>query len=277
MHLPKISIVTPSFNQGQFLEESICSVINQEYSNLEYIIIDGGSSDNSVEIIRKYENHLHYWVSEKDTGFSEAINKGFKKATGDIFSWLNSDDILLPGALNTISRFFQQFPRVGIVYGDRLIIDEQSNVLAKRQDCFFSPIFFRFEKSIPQESTFWRKDLFYQVGGLDEELNYAIDFDLWCRLSKITKIKYIPFLIGAFRKQPLQKSQNFRLVGDQEKYNTITTNFGWYPPKSFKKIFKYTLIILKKIYIKFGIHQLRIIYYQKKLSKRGNITLAKGS
>src|SRR5687768_13083798 len=107
MNSPKISIITPSYNQGRFIEETILSVINQNYPNLEYIIIDGGSTDNTVEIIRKYEQHLAYWVSEKDGGQSEAINKGFKKATGDIVCWINSDDFFMPGALSKVADCFE--------------------------------------------------------------------------------------------------------------------------------------------------------------------------
>src|SRR5450759_2806690 len=119
----KISVITPSYNQGQFLEETILSVINQNYPNLEYFIIDGGSTDNSIEIIKKYEKHLTYWVSEKDNGQAHAINKGFKKATGDIVCWINSDDLLIQGAINTISNYFSRNPDVQFINGYTLRID----------------------------------------------------------------------------------------------------------------------------------------------------------
>src|SRR5690606_28750520 len=117
-NLPKISIITPSYNQSNFLEETILSVINQNYPNLEFFVIDGGSTDHSVEIIKQYENKIDFWVSEKDNGQSHAINKGFKRATGTIITWLNSDDVLTPGILHKIAEKFSQLPDdVGLIYG----------------------------------------------------------------------------------------------------------------------------------------------------------------
>ena len=121
---PRISIVTPSFNQGRFLERTILSVLNQNYPNLEYIVMDGGSTDESVEIIKKYENYLAYWISEKDNGQSDAIKKGFQKSTGEILAWLNSDDIYLSGALRGVAGFFRDGKGTEVVYGNRYIIDE---------------------------------------------------------------------------------------------------------------------------------------------------------
>src|SRR4030066_2441490 len=120
---PKISVITPSYNQGQFIEETIISVIGQKYPELEYIIIDGGSTDNSTAIIRKYERDLAYWISEKDSGQSEALNKGFKKASGDIVCWINSDDLLLPGSLKIVAEYFWKHPDVMFINGNTLRID----------------------------------------------------------------------------------------------------------------------------------------------------------
>src|ERR1700733_11361468 len=125
----KISVITPSYNQGQFIEETILSVLNQDYDNTEYIVIDGGSTDNTVEIIKKHENKLAYWVSEKDNGQSHAINKGFKLATGDIICWINSDDILIQGALKRVSQYFSDNPDKLIVNGYTMRIDSTSNIL----------------------------------------------------------------------------------------------------------------------------------------------------
>jgi glycosyltransferase involved in cell wall biosynthesis len=123
-HLPKVSIITPSFNQGQFLEASIRSVLEQDYPNLEYIVVDGGSKDESVEIIKKYQDRLAWWVSEKDKGHADALNKGFSKVTGDILAWLNSDDIYFPNAVSEAVSVLTQNPKVGMVYGDADLIDD---------------------------------------------------------------------------------------------------------------------------------------------------------
>ena len=130
---PKISIVTPSYNQGQFLEDTILSVINQNYSNLEYIIIDGGSNDNSVEIVKKYENRLKYWISEKDFGQTHAINKGFKKSTGEMINWINSDDLLEPNALNILSEEIVKSPKADIYFGDFRKINSRNQTIFIRK------------------------------------------------------------------------------------------------------------------------------------------------
>jgi len=134
---PKISIVTPSYNQAEFLERTILSVLNQNYPNLEYIIIDGGSTDGSVEIIKKYEKYLSYWVSEKDRGQAHALNKGFEKATGDLVGWQNSDDIYLPGAFRKVAEVYRNNPNYDVYFGNIYFIDEEDNII---RDLKFSPL-----------------------------------------------------------------------------------------------------------------------------------------
>ena len=129
--LPKISIITPSFNQGPFLEETILSVLQQGYPNLEYIIIDGGSTDESVGIIKRYQDRLHYWVSEKDSGQSEALNKGLRRATGDIIGWLCSDDLYLPGTFEKVVRIFEQHPAAGMLHGRSILFGKGKKELIK--------------------------------------------------------------------------------------------------------------------------------------------------
>lgn len=180
----RISVVTPSFNQGQFLEETIRSVLDQNYPDLEYIIIDGGSTDNSVNIIRKYSSKLAYWQSTKDRGQSHAINVGFQHATGDIFLWLNSDDLLLPDSLSTISTYFTNHPHCSWLIAESVIIDADGLFLNVR-----SPIIPSAETMVrwmqgtwfAQQSVFWRKSLWLSVGLLDENLHYVMDWDLWLR------------------------------------------------------------------------------------------------
>ena len=176
MNYPKVSIVTPSFNQAPFLEKTILSVLDQNYPNLEYIIIDGGSKDGSIDIIRKYEKKLSYWVSEQDAGQSEALNKGFAKATGEIFAYLNSDDLYLPGTLNKVAYFFSKKLKADIVYGHAQIINEQDEII----DVIVSLPYKLKEQlngvfSIPQQSSFWKCSVFNAVGGFNVENNTCMD------------------------------------------------------------------------------------------------------
>jgi glycosyltransferase involved in cell wall biosynthesis len=186
-----VSIVTPSFNQAQFLEETIESVLNQDFPNLEYIVIDGGSQDGSVEIIRKYEDRLSWWVSEPDKGQTDAINKGFHRAHGDIFAWLNSDDTLLPGAVSEAVSCLEQNPAVGLVYGDTNFIDQHGKIIGKfpaRQTDYR-----RLRQGyvhIPQQAAFFRGDIWRQVGPLDPSFFFAMDYDLWVRIAAVSELVY---------------------------------------------------------------------------------------
>lgn len=185
---PKISIVTPSYNQGKFLEEAIRSVLLQAYPNLEYIVIDGNSSDNSKEIIQKYEGWLSYWVSEADRGQSHALNKGFSQANGQIFGWLNSDDYLHPGALTTLADLRRQKPGSIVWVGACQEVDINGRRLRKR----FPKIgnmeqFANWSRDawIPQPSCLFDAEAFKNVGMLDEKLNFVMDVDLWMKLAEI--------------------------------------------------------------------------------------------
>ena len=162
---PKISIVTPSYNQVKFLERTILSILNQNYPNLEYIIIDGGSTDGSVEIIKKYEKYLACWVSEKDKGQSDAINKGFKKASGDIIAWQNSDDIYLPGVFEKVALLFSKRKDMDVVFGNIYLIDENDNILRDIRYVPFSLKSFLYEGcNITNQATFWRRSEERRVG-----------------------------------------------------------------------------------------------------------------
>jgi glycosyltransferase involved in cell wall biosynthesis len=184
---PKISIVTPSYNQGRFIEETIRSVLLQGYSNIEYIIIDGGSSDNSVEIIKKYEPWLTYWVSEPDRGQTHGINKGFAKATGEVFGWLNSDDYFHSGALGTLMTFRQAHLDAVAWVGACVKVNINGLPLcrlspgiggkAQMGDWYHEAYFY-------QPSCLFSAELFYAVGGLNEQLHYIMDVDLWVRLAE---------------------------------------------------------------------------------------------
>jgi len=205
---PKISIVTPSYNQGCFLEETILSVINQNYPKLEYIIIDGGSTDNSVDIIKKYKDSIAYWVSEKDLGQTNAINKGLRIARGDILTWLNSDDTLLPGVLFKVSEIFASHPEAGIVYGDCNIVDKNGNLVLKR--CclpFDRKILVYAYNLIAQPASFFHRRVIDSIGALDESLNYSMDYEYWIRALKNDILFFqIPFPIASFRIHNSSKS-----------------------------------------------------------------------
>jgi len=184
---PRVSIVTPSYNQGQFIEETIRSVLLQGYPNLEYIVIDGGSMDDSVEIIRKYEPWLAYWVSEPDNGQAHAINKGFQRATGEILAWLNSDDRYRPGALVRIAHFFSTRPNVIFGNGDVNYIDAEGRFLERiyaiRPNRFLTAnLGFH---GWPQQGCFWRRWAYEKAGGMDDSLRFCMDRDLFIRLVAI--------------------------------------------------------------------------------------------
>jgi glycosyltransferase involved in cell wall biosynthesis len=207
---PKISIVTPSFNQGQYLEAAIDSVLSQGYPNLEYIIIDGGSTDNSVEIIKKYAHHLHFWCSEADDGHYSAVNKGFKKASGDIFAWLNSDDMYCPDAFRTVGAIFSQFPEVSwLTTLKRLLWDSQGHckfvksIPGYSRQAFLDGRYFTRKFSglgfIQQESTFWCRELWEKVGGVRTEFNLAGDFDLWARYFLHADLYGVDLPLAGFR------------------------------------------------------------------------------
>jgi glycosyltransferase involved in cell wall biosynthesis len=211
---PLVSIITPSFNQARYLEATIRSVLSQDYPRIEYMVMDGGSKDDSVDIIKSYANTLksdnslsdyqdrkiNWWVSEKDKGQTDAINKGFARAKGDILAWINSDDTYEPGAVSAAVKVLQEHPEVGMVYGDCNFINEGGRVIGKFDSTQTS---YRLLRQgyvhIPQQTMFFRTDLWKQVGPLDSSFYFAMDYDLWTRLAARTEIKYIPQTWANFR------------------------------------------------------------------------------
>ena len=195
-----ISIVTPSFNQDRYIEKTIQSVLSQDYPQIEYLIVDGGSSDDTVNIIRKYEDRLAWWVSEKDRGQTDAINKGFARARGGILAWLNSDDTYEPGAVAAAARYLQEHPEVGMVYGDCNYINEHGEVVGKFRSTQTSyRLLRRGYTHIPQQTMFFRAELWRQVGPLDPSFYFAMDYDLWTRLAARAEIRYLPRTWANFR------------------------------------------------------------------------------
>ena len=197
---PKVSIITPSFNQGQFLEASIRSVLEQVYPNIEYIIVDGGSKDGSVEIIKKYQDHLAWWISEKDKGHADALNKGFSRATGEILAWLNSDDIYFPDAVLEAVAVLKGHSEIGMVYGDADLIDDSgapAGQFGSKQTSYRQMLCGSVH--IPQATTFFRADLWRQVGPLNLSLFFSFDYDLWVRIAKVSQLLYVSKRWAQFR------------------------------------------------------------------------------
>ncbi len=201
--------MTPNYNMGEYLEDTICSILDQGYPNLEYIIIDGGSVDASVDIIKKYETYLAYWTSEPDEGMYHAIQKGFEKSTGEIMGWLNSDDMLHDKSLYTIGQIFLDLPEVRWIQGYPTFYDERGRTVNILSDLrVWSKYYFYLGhyQAIQQESTFWRRSLWDEAGGtLNQALKYAGDFELWLRFFRYAKLYNIHALVGGFRVRPEQQ------------------------------------------------------------------------
>ena len=183
LRYPKISVVTPSLNQGGYLREALQSVVDQRYPALELIVMDGGSTDGSVEVIRSFEEHVSYWESCEDRGQSHAINKGFVKATGDVLCWLNSDDVLLPGALNAVAFALESNPGWNWVSGPSLNFGEGLHRIDGVYALPRSRADWLVRCPISQPSTFWRRGLFERHGGLDESYHFALDYEYWARFA----------------------------------------------------------------------------------------------
>ncbi len=194
-----ISIITPSFNQARYLEQTIQSVLGQDYPRIEYIVVDGASTDGSVEIIKKYESKLAYWVSEKDSGQADAINKGLAKAKGEIVAWLNSDDYYLPGAVSAAVKTFDENPEIVLVYGNMLAVDEHGkafNTLKYRQLTLQDLLCFQI---IGQPAVFFRREALEKSGMLDSTFHFLLDHQLWIRIAQHGKILHVPQTWAAAR------------------------------------------------------------------------------
>jgi len=226
---PKISIVTPSLNQGQFLERTILSVLNQNYPNIEYIIIDGGSTDESVEIIKKYEKYLAYWMSEPDRGQSHALNKGYAHATGTIFGWLNSDEEYLPDTLLKIGKVFMKESELDVVFGNRIVVNRRMQIIRYARVPNMHPknfVLYRYGLLF-SDATFWTQQIHRKTGQLDEDRfqHLSMDFDWFLRLSlHVKRWKYmrdylsvrIDDLLGKTRNAPKRQiSWNAKLARDR--------------------------------------------------------------
>lgn len=216
--LPRISVVTPSFNQGAFLEDAIKSVMDQGYPNLEYIVMDGGSTDGSVEIIQRHAPHLAYWGSEPDDGQAAAIREGFERSTGEILCWLNSDDMFMPGALLRVGRHFRNHPDARWIYGDSVVVGpsgEPRDLLVSID--FDYDILLYYIDYIAQPASFWRRELYAEAGGLDVSFRCGMDADLWLRMGRLAPAKHLPVPLAIVRDHPEMKSRRLRSVALDER------------------------------------------------------------
>ncbi len=217
--LPKISIVTPSFRQGAYIERTIRSVLAQGYDPLEYFVQDGGSEDDTRAILERYSDRLSGWESRPDSGQSQAINRGFERTSGEIMAWLNSDDILLPGALATVADYLERHPAVDVVYGHRILIDEHDREIGRWTLPTHSDAVLSWADFVPQETLFWRRRIWDKVGGrVDESFRFAMDWDLLVRFREAgARFARIPRFLGGFRVHAQQKtSAGISDIGFQE-------------------------------------------------------------
>ncbi|MBZ5761977.1 glycosyltransferase [Rhizobium sp. VS19-DR104.2] len=207
---PSITIVVPSYNQGVFLGDTLKSIVDQQYPNLELIVVDGGSTDSTLDVIKEYESNLAWWISEKDSGQASAINKGFRRSSGEIMAWVNSDDMIVPGALAYVSRFFEDNPDVQVLYGNRIVIDEAGLEIGRWILPGHSREVLKWTDFVPQETLFWRRSAWESVGShIDENFSFAIDWDFLLRLSNQNlHMVHVPAFLGLFRVHGLQKTSS---------------------------------------------------------------------
>ncbi len=203
---PLVSVITPSYNQADFLEDTIKSVLAQDYPAIEYLIIDGGSTDGSVDIIHKYKSELVWWISEPDEGQASAINKGMVKAQGEIVAWLNSDDLYLPGAVSRVVAEFQSHPQLGLVFGNAVTIDADGCPIKELSfpDWQLEDLIgFRI---ICQPAVFMARELYEQVAGLDLNYHFMLDHHLWIRIASLAPIQHVPSMLAAARHHEAAKN-----------------------------------------------------------------------
>jgi glycosyltransferase involved in cell wall biosynthesis len=240
-YLPRITVVTPSYNQAQFLEQTILSVIGQEYPNLEYFLMDGGSNDGSFDIIKKYEKHFDYWQSEKDGGQTAAINAGFARSTGEILCWLNSDDMFMPGALLKIGKIFQSISEPTVIFGNCLHFYEKS-AKARGSDVVSDHKAYKLELSdyVIQPSSFWAKSTFENVGILDETYNFGMDWE-WFLRAKQKGVKFVPIpdYLSLYRIHDAHKSGSGSAKRDDEIVKLYRAYANEKIVKAFLKLNKY--------------------------------------
>lgn len=241
--LPRICVVTPSYNQGMFLEKTIQSVLEQGYPNLDYIVIDGGSQDESVEIIKKYQRHLTYWQSQPDRGQTDAITQGFQKSSAPIMAWLNSDDYYEPGTLHRVAEHFVANPDHVLCYGDYFVLPPSGEKELKKKVSFDFQICLYAYLMIPQPAAFWRRTAYDAVGGLDLKLHYALDWDFFLRLGQQfpRQIHHIRRPLATFRLHDISKSVS--AVDRFKQEHTLIRNKFAQEPRWRRKLKRYIHLV----------------------------------
>lgn len=245
---PKLSIITPSYNQAIYLERTIISVLNQGYPNLEFIIIDGGSTDGSIDIIKKYEDRITYWESCVDTGQANAINKGFKIATGEWVGWQNSDDVYCPNTFIELANAINMWPHFDLFLADIYLIDKDEKILNNLR--YVTPTFYSLLNEgmvMANQATFWRRDLFSAVGYLDESMHYNFDYEWFLRILKICRSKHINKYWGGLRIHNETKTalnpEKFIIENFKIKSNYNYSNINIYIYKHFYVLRRLILLI----------------------------------
>jgi glycosyltransferase involved in cell wall biosynthesis len=244
MNYPKITVVTPSYNQAQFIERTILSILSQNYPNLEYFIIDGGSTDTTVDIIKKYEDRINYWISEKDSGQTEAINKGMQRATGDIVCYINSDDVLLPGSLKYVADYFFKHQNIDFIMGISLEID-LNDYITKQTHTILNKWFAKNGcYNINQQGMFWKRSIFEKNGFFRADFHACMDAEFVIRsLTNNVHIQEINKPLGAIRVYSTTKTAQGGLIWSRD-WEIIAQEYGGYVRN--KKTVYYMLYIMLK-------------------------------
>jgi glycosyltransferase involved in cell wall biosynthesis len=229
-NVPKITVITPSYNQCEYIEATILSVLHQNYPNIEYIVLDGGSTDGSIDIIKKYESRIRYWHSKSDNGQADALATGFDMATGEIYCWLNSDDIFLPNVLTYIGMQFVRSTKVDVVYGNRLLINSGGEITGSHAWPYvLTRHHWYLGQPLAQECCFWRREIYEKVGGVDREKFFIMDYDLFYRMWLVGKFAKTKRFLGCLRIHDKSKGAEHRQVWKEE-LAKARVEFDLHPP-----------------------------------------------
>lgn len=227
---PRISVVTPSYNQAAYLRHTLESVLSQGYPNLEYIVCDGGSDDGSVALIEEYSDRLSWWVSESDEGQTDALAKGFSRATGEILCWVNSDDQLEPGSLRYVADRFASDPALEFLWGDCRWIDENGAVLYTRREVPFVRWLWLYGYNyIPQPAAFWTRALYDRVGGLNRDCRVAMDTELFAKMSRVARLEHTDMVLARFRVHAQQRTKVEAVGSQTDALDIVTRELGRTP------------------------------------------------